>query len=282
MNKLAFVLAFLVTFPVLAQPVQQQVFSRIRDALDPTKQASVNRPTDVGVAPAGIYGVDQRGFGYCYDTVAAQWYPVRGTNGYLQNRIQDGDSTVLADVEDTISDGKALTLNSLIVYAVMAGYNGATVDMGRVGAVKEWQMTDVATRPGEDAGRDLAKTEKTEVKSLAFPKETSGNIVGAAVVVLASKLVNTLPNCCVYYRNKDAAVPLTDAAVYTSPDGAGTCGGANWASLAWTGCDTLAAGATCVYCFSDLSYMYFCGTATAAANPLDVDSVEVTLVCNKG
>lgn len=365
MNKLAFILAFLLSIPVLAQPAQQQVYARIRDATDPAAQANVVRPNADAIDPATIYVVDAAGFGYCYDVVnrhwdrmsshayaddravdqfgvdvlaytlfydstvagpaARRWYgaqlavdgvatttaaPYTGTFNYAYDatnthwdrvrsdangalivnqttgapgygRLQDGDSTVLADVEDTNADGKALTLNPLATMATMYLYNGATLDMGRSGAVGELQTTDVATRPGEDAANDWRKVKMQEIAVWTPAKEASGNIANAAVVVLASKEVVAWPGCCVYLRNKDAANALTDVDIWTSPDNAGTCADANWAPLAWDSCDGLIAGATCVYCFADLSYRYICANAVAAANPNDVDSVEAWLVCNK-
>jgi hypothetical protein len=232
-------------------------------------------------------------FNMAYDVTNNHWDRLRAdANGNLTvnqttgfpgyGRIQDGDSTVLADVEDAFADGKALTLNGLMTQSAMMLYNGATLDMARNGAVKELQVTDVATRPGEDAANDWRKTKKQEIAVWTPAKEASGNIAAAAVVVLASKEIISWPNCCLYLRNKDAAQVLTNAQAFTSPDNAGTCGDANWTELTWGGCDALAAGATCVYCFSASSYRYFCASATAAAPAADVDSVEAWITCNKG
>jgi hypothetical protein len=232
-------------------------------------------------------------FNMVYDATNTHWDRMRSdANGNLTvnqttgfpgyGRIQDGDSTVLADVEDAFADGKALTLNGLMAQSAMLLYNGATLDMARNGAVKELQMTDVATRPGEDAASDWRKVKKQEIAVWTPAKEASGNIAAVAVVVLASKEVITWPSCCLYLRNKDAAQVLTNAQAFTSPDNAGTCGDANWAELTWGACDGLTAGATCVYCFNESSYRYFCASATAAAPGADVDSVEAWITCNKG
>ena len=246
-------------------------------------------PADATTAAAAL---NVENFNMAWDATNSHWDRVRSdVNGALivnqsttvpgYGRIQDGDSTVLADVEDANADAKALTLNPLMTASVMYLYNGATIDMARNGAVKELQVTDVATRPGEDAANDWRKTKKQEIAVWTPAKEASGDIVAAATIVLASKEVVSWPNCCIYYRNKDAGVSLTDAALYTSPDNGGTCGDANWAQISWNDCETLAHGATCVYCFSEMAYRYVCGTASAAANPNDVDSVEAWITCNK-
>jgi len=89
------------------------------------------------------------------------------TPGY--GRLQDGDSTVLADVIDTHGDDLALTLNGLNTAAFMYGYDGTTMDLLRLGASDELQVTDVATRPGEDSGNDWRKVKKEETAAVTPP-----------------------------------------------------------------------------------------------------------------
>lgn len=364
MLKKLFILLFCVV-PTLAfaQPVQQQVYSRERDAVNPAAVKNVERPDVDDKIPGRIYAADEMGLMYCldaggnwdrqtctvagdaiaadapgltttsllhwydataatlkfrrlsgsvlvddygsavipsvpfvgafpmvYDRVNLNWNKLTGdavgnltvnqTTGFPgYGRIQDGDSTTLADVLDTFANGLAYTLNGLASMSVMYADNGATLDKLLLGALGELLIGVINWPNAFDAANAWLNSYKVGTKPYLPPKETSGVVSNVAVVVMASKTVSTYPNCCLFYRNKDAANPLTDAAVYVSPDNAGTCGDVNWVSLTWTTCDGLVATNTCVYCFSTSAYPYLCGTATAA-NPLTVSSVEAWLSCN--
>lgn len=145
--------------------------------------------------------------------------------------------------------------------------NGATLDMAKSGAVGELEVTDVATRPGEDAGNDWRKVKKESVATYSPAKETTTDVGTAATTVLASKEVLDWPNWCVYLENDDGADPFTDADVQVSPDGS------TWISLTWTACDALAAGSACVYCVTNAAYRYVrVQVAAADANQVDVDA----------
>ncbi len=171
------------------------------------------------------------------------------------------------DLGTSFADGMNLDSPRVKVAAVAYGYNGATLDMVRVGASKEWNMTDIATRPGEDAANDFRKTAKYYSEGYSPAKTTTVDVGTAESIVLASTEILNWPNVCVYLENDDDTDPFTDADVYVSPDGTG------WIDLAWTGCDSLAHGDLCVYCFSNHAYRYIkVGVKAADANQVDVDA----------
>jgi len=161
------------------------------------------------------------------------------------------------------------------VGAVLLGDDGGTLDMVKLGAVGEVEMTDVATRPGEDAGAGLRHISKKDIAVYTPAKTTTAAIGTAPVLVLASTEVMTLPNWCIYLQNDDGADPFVDADVQVSPDGTSA-----WAPLTWTACDSLAATETCVYCVTGSGYRYVRVYVNAAdANDVDVDA---WLTANKG
>ena len=177
------------------------------------------------------------------------------------------DGTTLAEVLATHADGLALASPSLKSASIVYGYNGATLDMGRVGASKEWQMTDIATRAGEDAANDYRKTAKYYSEGYSPAKTTTADVVSAESTVLASVEILNYPNVCVYLANTDDADPFTDADIYVSPDGT------TWIDLGWTSCDTLAFGEMCVYCFSNHAYRYVkAGVKADDTNKVNVDA----------
>lgn len=220
-------------------------------------------------------GLITTGQNMAFDFTNNDWDPMRSdTNGALvvnqsttfpgYGRVQDGDSTVLQDVEDDQADGKATTLNGSVTSSILYAYNGATLDMLRVGASNELQVTDVATRPGEDAGNNWRAVKKQAINTYSPAKETTANILGAAVVVLAAKEIIGYPNWCVYLANNDGADPLTDVDIQVSPDNFATA--SSTIDLAEpVACDTLAAGAGCVACYSGSSFRYVRVRATAHA-----------------
>lgn len=234
--------------------------------------------------PLSLYSPFAQTFLYGWDsTNNDRWHRINVdstgalvTAGSGSNSIKDGDSAVLADVIDTYTDNLAVGLNGLMGGSVMYLYDGATLDMGRAGAVGELQVTDVATRPGEDAANDWRKSKKQEIAVYSPAVETSGAIGAVAVVVLASKEVLSFPSYCVYVKNNDAADSLTDIDYQSSPDAA------SWVDLTEpAACDTLAPGVMCVFCESGNAYRYIRVQATGAAGPT-ITSVSTWLTANKG
>jgi len=194
------------------------------------------------------------------DIVPATVVPYYGT--FLHAYDSTGAVFQRVNLLATNADGIALDVNSLMTASVMYGYNGATLDMIRLGAVREVQMTDVATRPGEDAGNDWRKVKKEEIATLSPAPEVTAAIGTAKVTVYASTEVLTWPNFCIYVENTDGADAMTDVDIEASPDQT------LWIDLGWAACDALAAGAGCVYCVGDNSYRYIRVQAAAAdANP---------------
>lgn len=186
-------------------------------------------------------------FNLYYDETASDWNRIRGIESH--------------------ADAMAVSTDGVVTASVLYGFNGATLDMLRLGASKELQVTDIATRPGEDAANDLRKVSKVDVGTYSPAKTTTTGIVGSAVVVLASTEVLDLPSFCVYLQNDDDADPFTDADIFVSPDGTA------WVDLGWVSCDTLAFGEICVYCVSGNAYRYVKAEVTGgAANDVDVDA----------
>jgi hypothetical protein len=192
------------------------------------------------------------------------------------NTLKDGDSAVLADVIDTYTDNLAVGLNGLMSASVMYLYDGATLDMGRAGAVGELQVTDVATRPGEDAANDLRKTKKVDIAVLAPAKTTTAAIGAVATVVLASTEVLSWPNYCIQIQNDDAADSFTDVDYQVSADGAA------WIDLTEpAACDTLAPTVSCIFCEPSHAYRYVQVKVTGAAGPT-ISSVDCWITGSKG
>lgn len=179
------------------------------------------------------------------------------------------------NVIDSQADGQASTLNGMVTSSINYAYNGTTFDMMRVGASNELQTTDIATRPGEDAANDWRKVKK-EQTGVYTPAATTGTAVTAGtspVIVLAAIEVLADVNWCVYLKNTDGgADAFTDAFIDTSPNNS------DWVTLTWTECDSLAAGATCVYCVSNNAYRYIRARVSSAADL----TVSAWYVSNKG
>lgn len=234
--------------------------------------------------PANLYAPFDQSFMYGWDTTNNdRWHRISVdstgavvTAGSGSMAIKDGDSAVLADVIDNYTDNLAVGLNGLMSASVMYLYDGATLDMGRAGAVGELQVTDVATRPGEDAANDLVKTKKVDTGTLAPAKTTTAAIGAVAAVVLASTEVLSWPNYCIYIQNDDAADSFTDVDYQVSADGAA------WVDLTEpAACDTLAPTVTCVFCEGPHAYRYVRVQVTGAAGPT-ISSVDCWITGNKG
>jgi hypothetical protein len=77
-----------------------------------------------------------------------------GQPGYV--RIQDGDSTILADVLDAGEDNSANTLNGPIVYSRLSGFDGSAWDRVYMGSGTAAQSLSVA--PASDARFQVSAT----------------------------------------------------------------------------------------------------------------------------
>jgi len=119
---------------------------------------------------------------------------------------------------------------------------------------------------------------KHSIATYSPTKETTADIAGAAVVVLAAKEIIGYPNWCIYLSNNDDTDPLTDVDVQVSPDNFATA--SSTIDLAEpVACDTLAAGAGCVACYSGSSFRYVRVRATAHAVQ-QVSSLDAWITAN--
>lgn len=160
----------------------------------------------------------------------------------------------------TQADGQAASINTFMTSSFLYGYNGSTFDMLRVGASNELQVTDVATRPGEDVGNDWRKI-RVESISTDAPAFTDTAIVGGAglTIALAGLEVIGWEKVCLYFYNSGANA-FTDVSIETSADNTNYTG-----DLGFTSCDSAAVGVTCVYCFED-AYRYVRARVSSAVN----------------
>jgi hypothetical protein len=177
----------------------------------------------------------------------------------------------------TQADAQATTVNGLVTSSFLYGYNGSTFDMLRIGASNELQVTDVATRAGEDVANDWRKV-KVDSINTSTPAKTAGTAVDSAGtdIVLASTQVIGYTNFCVYVKNLGGGggAAFNNVQFQTSPDNT------SWtADLGWTACDTSASGVTCVYCVSGNGYNYVRVVASTSASDTTADG-WITL--NKG
>jgi hypothetical protein len=183
------------------------------------------------------------------------------------------DVNIVEPLVPNQNPNKANTLSGVRTTSFLFGFDGVNWDRLLLGAVGELLVTDVATRPGEDAGNDWRKIKKEAIAVYTPAVETSGSIGTAQVTVLAAKEILGYPNCTVYLKNNDAVDSFTDVSIYASPDLSD-----GW-DLGWNTCDALAAGGTCLYQMSNHSYRYILVSVTATdANP--VSSVSAWITCN--
>ena len=192
-------------------------------------------------------------FEYAYDTANTTW---RWLN-----------------VVPTQGNAMAYTQNGLVVSAVLYGDNGASLDMLNVGALGELQVTDIATRPGEDAANNWRNIYKAQTAVTTPPVQTTADIPLAETDVLTAREVLSDVNWCVTLSNTGAN-PLTDADIYVSANNS------NWITLNWAACDTLAAGVSCVYCVSANAYRWI--KATASATNANKTTIGAYYTANKG
>lgn len=204
-----------------------------------------------------------------------------GTNAFLTStsypgywRLQDGSGTTLAYVATATADGLAKSENGLKVEAVIHLDNGASLDPAKAGANKELNVTDVATRPGENPGNDYRASFKKDIAIVEPQEQVTATIGTAPVTCLDSRKVLNVPNFCVTIENTDGADPMVDVDMQHSPDGA-----APWVDLGWTTCDTLANGVACVKCFSGAAYTWI--RVQCAATDANQTSAKANFAGNK-
>jgi len=200
---------------------------------------------------------------------AAAFLDNTSSPGYF--RLQDGDSTVLGDVVDTHADALALSLNGLNTASFTYLYNGATMDLARAGATGELQVTDIATRPGEDAGNDWRKVKKEATKTYN-PAKTTTTIDEASEIILASTEILGWPNVVLTIENTDADA-FTACTVQMSPDGT------TWEAWDTTTFASLGANTMKSLQISGNSRRYIKVIATATGN---AGSADVWLTGNAG
>jgi hypothetical protein len=197
-------------------------------------------------------------------------YVISGMYGWSTTSNQFVASRIIEASADAIT-----LANSLSVLSGMYLWNGANWDRALNGPTGELLSTDVATRPGEDAGNDWRKIKKESIGTYSPAKEIVANIGAVATVVISSKEILGYPNCCFYLENDDAADNFTDADIQISPDNA------TWISLTWNDCDGLTPGAACSICLSGNAYRYARVLVTGAAGP-SLSSVDGWITCNRG
>jgi len=176
----------------------------------------------------------------------------------------------------TQADAQATTVNGLVTSSFLYGYNGSTFDMLRIGASNELQVTDVAVRPGEDAGNDYRKVKIDAITTNTPAKKTTAVDSTGTDIVIASTQVIGYTNFCAYVKNVGggSGAAFNNLQFQTSPDDTSWTG-----DLGWTDCDTAASATTCVYCVSGNGYNYVRAVASTAASDTTADG-WITL--NKG
>ena len=176
----------------------------------------------------------------------------------------------------TQADAQATTVNGLVTSSFLYGYNGSTFDMLRIGASNELQVTDVAVRPGEDAGNDYRKVKIDAITTNTPAKKTTAVDSTGTDIVIASTQVIGYTNFCAYVKNVGggSGAAFNNLQFQTSPDDTSWTG-----DLGWTDGDAAASGSTFVYCVSGNGYNYVRAVASTAASDTTADG-WITL--NKG
>jgi hypothetical protein len=174
----------------------------------------------------------------------------------------------------TQADAQATTVNGLVTSSFLYGYNGSTFDMLRIGASNELQVTDVAVRPGENAGLNVVDTQKVYSKAYTPAKTSTATVAdGAGTTVLAAVQIINYPNCTITAKNTHGSVHWTGFEIWTGPTNAGP-----WTSQTSTACDALVDG-TGAECWSShghsFNWVYAVAVAASASS-----SSDVWLTCN--
>jgi len=153
-------------------------------------------------------------------------------------------------------DNLSKSEGGLKVEAVNYGDDGTALDIVKLGATGEVQMTDVATRPGENSGIN-AREVKIAYLGVSEPAKVGPTAVDDTAISATTGIIilgptKTLANgrFCVYVKNVGGGSgdDFSDVEIQDSPDGS-----SGWViTNTWTSCDTLASGsALCKYCTDD-------------------------------
>jgi hypothetical protein len=163
-----------------------------------------------------------------------------------------------------------------VTSSFLYGYNGTTFDMLRIGASNELQVTDVAVRPGEDAGNDYRKVKVDAINTSTPVKKTTAVDSTGTDIVVASTQVIGYSNFCVYVKNVGggSGAAFNNLQFQSSPDDTSWTG-----DLGWTDGDAAASGSTFVYCVSNNGYNYVRAVASTVSSDTTADG-WITL--NKG
>jgi len=188
------------------------------------------------------YAPHAKNYNYCYDATSSSWRWV--------------------NVIDAQADGQASTLNGQVTSAFGYGFNGSTWDMLRVGASNELQVTDVATRAGEDVANDYVKTKKEQTATYSPSYIDTDMTASVETTIFGPLEVLSDVNFCIYIKNIDdsGSQAFTDVDVYISPNNS------DFIDMNWSDCDTLAFGSLCNYCVSGNAFRYLKITATSGSD----------------
>jgi hypothetical protein len=234
---------------------------RVRDATTATSMVTVAAPGSDNVDPAAVFGMSVMSSGYCLDA------------GNKWDRVHC-DSVAAAGCQCV-----APPTDKYFMISGTTSANAATNPIHIRVSIDGTNPMD-STHPLTCSPTNAANTvsnpfyfSKAGTAVLAPTKTTTLAIAGTLVDVLASTEVLGYPNFCVTLKNNDAANPLTDAAIFQSPDGSA------WESLSWTACDALAFATSCSYCVSGNAYRYIKVQAKADAI-LTVSTLDAWLTAN--
>jgi hypothetical protein len=173
-------------------------------------------------------------------TVLATDSPSVTTTAPAYARLQDGDSTVLGDVLDAVTDDLSKSLNWTATVSVMVGDDGTALDIVKIGASGGMNVEVLNWPNAFDEGSGWANERKAET-AVYMPAVTAGTAVDETPTntVCESTYVLNLPNWSAWVKNAGGGSgdALTDVDVQISYDGT------LWFSETSTACDTLASGA---------------------------------------
>lgn len=284
---------------------------RIRDGVVPGSIATVAHTNADDLDPAVIYGMSVMSGGYCLDagakwdrihcgsTTAASCQCVAPTSDArfiisattavnsaanpIYDRISvDGTNPMDATHPLTVSPTAAANAQANPFYCAVSkdtSVNSAAnplatrISMDGTNYMDATHPLSISATNGANTAANPIYVSKAASAVLAPTKTTTAGVAGTLVDVLAAVEVLSYPNFCVTLKNNDAANPLTDAAIFQSPDNTA------WESLSWTACDTLAFSKSCSYCVSGNAYRYIKVQAKATA-PLPVSSMDAWITAN--
>jgi len=249
---------------------QTQVFARIRDRTTAANMANV---LELSLTmPATSWGLTTKSGTYFYDGANFRWWlgAAASSDAVASTTVAPftqslglawdltGSTWKRLPMIDPHAYNQAYTIGGIATASVMYADDGATLDPLKVGGSGELQITDVATRPGENVADNLREINKKNTQEVTPAYENTATIGTATVTIFASREVINDPNFCLWVKNTDGVDPIIDVDIEGSPDGT------EWVDLGWAACDGLVAGSTCVYCVSGNAYRYIRGRGTAA------------------